>query len=192
MEGRPVARLEPASLAPAISLPAAASLVSNRTLAMAVALGMAVAAGLTTSFLAPRGPTTAANALLVMAIALVLGITGGALVRSRWTVVVLFLAYFLGIEAGRLSVVGPSLDLRLDNPYGIIAFVLTRGVHSLLVLPPLAFGVLAGLAVARRLGWSPTATGHRQPIGSALVGVIAAGLAVAGRLAGFDASGHGA
>ena len=178
MEGRPVARLEPASLAPGISLPGAASLVSNRRLAMAVALGMAVAAGLLTSFLAPRGPTTAANALFVMAIALVLGITGGALVRSRWSVVVLFVVYFLGIEAGRLNVVGPSLDLRLDNPYGIIAFVLTRGVHGLLVLPPLAFGVLAGLAAARRLGWSPSATGRRLPIGSALVGVIAAGLAV--------------
>jgi pimeloyl-ACP methyl ester carboxylesterase len=145
---------------------------------MAVALGMAVAAGLLTSFLAPRGPTTAANALFVMAIALVLGITGGALVRSRWSVVVLFVVYFLGIEAGRLDVVGPSLDLRLDNPYGIIALVLTRGVHGLLVLPPLAFGVLAGLAAARRLGWSPRATGRRLPIGSALIGLLAAGLAV--------------
>ena len=58
MEGRPVARIEPASLAPGISLPGAASLVSNRRLAMAVALGIAVAAGLLTSFVAPRGPTT--------------------------------------------------------------------------------------------------------------------------------------
>ena len=144
---------------------------------MAVALGIAVAAGLLTSFVAPRGPSTAANALFVMAVSLFLGATGGALVRSRWSLVVLFFVYFLGIEAGRLNIVGPSLDLRLDNPYGVIAFVLTRGVHSMLVLPPIAFGVLVGLAVARRLGWSPSVP-RRRPLGSAMVGVIAAALAV--------------
>ena len=148
-------------------------------------------AGILTSFLAPRGPTTAANALFVMAIALVLGIAGGALVRARLSVVVLFVAYFLGIEAGQLDVVGPSLDLRLDNPYGIIAFVLTRGVHGLLVLPPLAFGVLAGLAAARRLA------GHRGLPGAGSDRLRAGRpyrrrVGGPGRLAGFDASGHGA
>ena len=171
-------RLEPASLASGISLPRAASLVSNRRLAIALALGIAAAAGLLTSLVAPRGPTTAVNALFVMAVALFVGATGGALVRSRWSLVVLFVVYFLGIEAGRLNIVGPSLDLRLDNPYGVIALVLTRGIHSILVLPPLAFGVLVGLAVARRLGLSPRAYRRRLPVGSAFVGVLAAALAV--------------
>lgn len=170
--------LESTSLAPGIWLPWAGSLVSNRRLAVAVALGIGVAAGLLTSFVAPRGPTTAANALLVMAVGLLLGTLGGVLVRSRWSLVALFVVYFVGIEAGRLNVVGPSLDLRLDNPYGVIAFVLTRGVHSILVLPPLAFGVLVGLAVARRLRWSPSASRRRLPVGSALVGVIATALVV--------------
>jgi proline iminopeptidase len=173
-----VARLNPASLAPGITLPGTASLIANRRLAVAVALGIAVAAGILTSFVAPRGPTTAANALFVMAVGLLLGIAGGALVRSRWSLVALSVLYVVGIEAGRLNVVGPSLDLRLDNPYGIIAIVLTRGVHGLLVLPPLAFGFLVGLAAARRLAWSPSASRRRLPIGSALVGVIAAALAV--------------
>ena len=185
-------RLEPASLASGISLPRAASLVSNRRLAIALALGIAAAAGLLTSLVAPRGPTTAVNALFVMAVALFVGATGGALVRSRWSLVVLFVVYFLGIEAGRLNIVGPSLDLRLDNPYGIIAFVLTRGIHSILVLPPLAFGVLVGLAVARRLGWSPRAYRRRLPVGSAFVGALGRGAGGPRRLAGFDASGHGA
>ena len=101
-----MARIEPASLAPGISLPGAASLVSNRRLAVAVALGIAVAAGLLTSFVAPRGPTTTANALFVMAVGLLLGTAGGALVRSRWSLAALFVVYFLGIEAGRLDVVG--------------------------------------------------------------------------------------
>jgi pimeloyl-ACP methyl ester carboxylesterase len=161
-----------------MSLPWTASLVSNRRLAVAVAVGIAVAAGLLTALVAPRGPTTTANALFVMAVGLLVGTMGGALVRSRWSVVALLVGYAVGIEAGRLNIVGPSLDLRLDNPYGIIAFVLTRGVHGVLVLPPLAFGVLLGLAVARRLGWSPTAPHRRLPVGSAIVGVIAAALAV--------------
>ncbi len=172
-----MARLEPTSLASGLSLPGTASLVTNRRLAVAVAVGIAVTAGLLTSFVAPRGPTTTANALFVMAVGLLVGTVGGALVRSRWSLVVLFSVYFLGIEAGRLNIVGPSLDLRLDNPYGDIAFVLTRGVHSMVVLPPIAFGVLVGLAVARRLGWSPSVP-RRRPLGSAMVGVIAAALAV--------------
>jgi proline iminopeptidase len=177
MEGSPVARLETTSLASGLSLPGTASIVSNRKLALAVAVGIAVAAGLLTSFVSPRGPTTIANALFVMAVGLLVGTLGGALVRSRWSLVVLFFVYFLGIEAGRLNIVGPSLDLRLDNPYGAIAFVLTRGIHSVLVLPPIAFGILVGLAVGRRLGWSPRVP-RRQPLGSAMVGVIAAALAV--------------
>jgi len=174
-----MARLEPASLVPrTFSLPSPASVVSDRRLAMAVALGAALAAGLLTSVLAPRGPTTAANALFVMAVGLLLGVAGGALVRSRWSLIALFVVYFVGVEAARLDVVGPSLDVRLDNPYGVIAFVLSRGIHALLVLPPLAFGVLVGVASARRLGWSAPTARRRLPLGSAMVGVMAAALAV--------------
>jgi pimeloyl-ACP methyl ester carboxylesterase len=113
-----------------------------------------------------------------MAVGLLLGTVGGALVRSRWSLVALVVVYFVGMEVGRLNVIGPSLDLRLDNPYGIIAFVLTRGVHGVLVFVPLAFGVLAGLAMARRRGWSLHASRRRLPVGSAMVGVIAVALAV--------------
>lgn len=174
-----MAHLEGTSIVPRLlPLTGTASLVSNRRLAVAAALGIAVAAGLVTSFVAPRGPTTTVNALFVMAVGLALGTLGGALVRSRWGLVALFIVYFLGIEAGRLNVVGPSLDLRLDNPYGIIAFILTRGVHAVLVLPPLAFGLLVGLGVARRRGWSASPSRQRLPVGSAMVGVMAAALAV--------------
>ena len=173
-----MARLEPASLAPGISLPKAAALLSNRRLAVAVALGIALAAGLLTSFLAPRGPTTAANALLIMALAVLLGAAGGALARSRWITLGVAAVYFLGTELGRLNIVGPALDVRFDNPYGIIAFVLTRGVHGVLLVPPLVFGVLVGLALARWRGWSPSHTRRSRPVGSVIVGVIAAALAI--------------
>ena len=173
-----MARLEPASTSPTLMLPRAMSLVSDRRLALAVALRMTLAAGLLTTFVAPRGPTTTANALFIMAVALLTGTIGGALARSRWSLVALTVVYFLGIEIGRLSIVAPSLDVRFDNAYGIIAFVLTRGVHALLVVPPLAFGVLLGIAVARRIGWSPAPSRRRLPVGSAAVGVVAAALVV--------------
>ena len=173
-----MARIEPASLAPGSSLPVAASLVSNRRLAVAVALGIALVAGLLTSLLAPRGPTTTANALFVMAVGLLLGTAGGALVRSRWGLAALTVVYVVGIEAARLDVVASSLDVRLDIPYGIVAFVLARGLHLLLALPPLVFGVLIGRAVARRLGWTPSAARRRLPIGSVMTGLVVAGLAI--------------
>jgi proline iminopeptidase len=173
-----MARLEPTALAPGLSLPRTASLVSNRRLAVAVAVGIGVAAGVLTTFVTPRGPTTVANALFVMAVGLGLGAVGGALMRSRWSLLALVVVYFVGIETARLDIVGPSLDVRLDNPYGIIAFVLTRGVHGGLVLPSIAFGMLVGLAMARRRGWAPTARPRRLPIGSAILGVLVAALAV--------------
>jgi proline iminopeptidase len=178
MEGRPVARIEPASLAPGFSPPVAASLVSNGRLAVAVALGIALVAGLVTSLLAPRGPTTTANALFVMAVGLLLGTAGGALVRPRWGLAALSVVYVVGIETARLDVVASSLDVRLDIPYGIVAFVLARGLHLLLALPPLVLGVLMGRALARRLGWTPNAARQRLPIGSLMAGLVVACLAI--------------
>ena len=135
-------------------------------------------AGLLTSLLAPRGPTTTANALFVMAVGLLLGVAGGALVRSRWGLAALTVVYVVGIEAARLDVVASSLDVRLDIPYGIVAFVLARGLHLLLAVPPLVLGVLMGRAVARRLGWTPSTPRQRLPIGSVMTGLVVAGLAI--------------
>ena len=98
--------------------------------------------------------------------------------RSRWGLAALTVVYVVGIEAARLDVVASSLDVRLDIPYGIVAFVLARGLHLLLVLPPLVLGVLMGRALARRLGWTPSAARQRLPIGSAMAGLVVAGLAI--------------
>lgn len=173
-----MARLEPTALAPGLSLSWTASLVSNRRLSVALGLGIGVVAGILTTFVTPRGPTTVATTLFVMAVGLGLGAVGGALMRSRWSLVTLVVVYFVGIESARLNIVGPSLDVRLDNPYGLVAFILTRGIHGVLVLPPMAFGMLVGQAMARRRGWSLSAPRRRLPIGSAILGVLVAALAV--------------
>ena len=150
----------------------------DRRLDLAVALAVALGSGLLTSAIAPRGPSTTAQALLVMAIGLAIGAVGGALTRSRWILVPAAVAYIAGAELGRIDVVAPTLALRLDNAYGIVALVVTRGIHGLLVFLPLAVGVVAGIAIARRIGWMPRPAGSRLPFGSGLLGLATVGLAV--------------
>ncbi len=143
-----------------------------------MALGVALVAGLLTAFLTPRGPTTSANALLLMLLALLAGVAGGTLARSRWILLPLVVVYAAGIELGRLGIVAPTLDVRLDSAYGLIALVITRGFHGLLAFLPMALGVFLGIAAARRAGWSAPTARRRPPVGSGLLAVLVAGLAI--------------
>jgi len=118
------------------------------------------------------------NALFVMAIALVVGVGSGVMARTRWILVPLLVSHVVGVEIVRLDVVAPSLAVRIDNTYGVVALVLTRGVHALLVVPPMSLGVLGGIVIARRLGWLPTKSRGRPAIGTAIAGVAVVSLAV--------------
>jgi proline iminopeptidase len=56
-------------------------------------------------------------------------------------------------EFARLGVDGPSVDtIHLGSTYGIIAFVLGRVVHAVLVLAPMVLGTVCGVWLASRLG----------------------------------------
>ena len=173
-----MARLEPTTISPGLSRPTIGWLTLDGSLPGAAALAISLAAGLLTALVAPRGPTTMANALVVMALGLGVGVFGGALARTRWILLPLAVAHMVGIELGRLDIVGPTLDIRFDNTFGIIAFVLTRGIHGLLVFLPMTLGVLVGIAVARRIGLAPVPARRRRPVGSALVAVATASLAL--------------
>ncbi len=177
-----MARLAPVSVPSRIPFATMIRLADSRLIALALSLFIAVGAGLVSSIVAPRGPTTASNALLVMVLALLVGAFGGLMVRTRWVLLPLVVSLAIGIELGRLEVVGASLDIRLDNTYGIIAFALTRGVHTMLVVPALALGVLVGIATTRRMGWILVPDDRRRaPIGAAILGlgVIALALLIA-------------
>jgi proline iminopeptidase len=152
------------------------ALIEDRRFGIALATAIALGAGLLTSVVAPRGPTTQLNALFVIAIALFVGWLGGALGRSRWALIALLVAQLTGIELGRLDVVGASLDVRLDNSYGVVAFILTRGLHGILVLAATALGMLVGIAFARRIGWSPGGIGRSRPIGTSVLAILVASL----------------
>ena len=109
----------------------------------------------------PRGPVTSGQGLAVIAISLAVGIAAGYVMRSRWAMVLAPLAYIAAYELTRLGIAGASLEgFRLDNVYGIAAFVAGRGFHGLLALLPMAVGVGIGLALAReRRGWALLPTG---------------------------------
>jgi proline iminopeptidase len=157
------------------SLPAA-TILADRRVAIGLAVAGAIGAGLLSSVIAPRGPSTTTNTLALMALALLVGVTGGYLARTRWILVPMAVAVLIGVELGRMDVVGATLDIRLDSAYGIIALVITRGVHGLLTVVPMAFGVLLGIGLARRSFTAPGATSGGRPVGTALVGLGTLGL----------------
>lgn len=145
---------------------------------VAAATGVALAAGWMSSLVMPRGPVTAFHGIVVIALGLLVGAVAGALRPTRWILVPALLGLALGVEAGRLGVVAPSLAVRFDTPYGIIAFALTRGVHALLLIPSTALGVLAGITIARRSGRTQAPGQKHRSVGTSLLALIVAGLAL--------------
>jgi len=146
---------------------------ASRLLAFGASAVIAIAAGLVTDTFAARGPVDTGDGLAVMALALGVGIAGGALTHTRWSVVLLLIGYIVGVELGRRSLVAPTLAIRFDTTYGIIAFVLTRGIHLVLAALPLTAGVLLGRSIAARADREQPAS-SRPSIG----GMLAAGLTI--------------
>jgi proline iminopeptidase len=142
-----------------------------------LAIGIALLAGLLADAIAPRGPVTTAQGLGVMAIALLAGLAGGCLARTRWVLVPQLLAWMFAVEFGRRGLAVPSLEVRFDNVYGITAFVITRGIDGILLLFPMTTGVLLGRGLGRRLVGTTASSRHR-PVGTVLVGAMSVALAV--------------
>ena len=143
----------------------------------AIALSLAAVTGVVVAVVAPLGPTTSGEALLVMAASAIVGSVGGRLVGSRWILVPLLLVTIIAIELTRRDVGVPTVGPpRLDTPYGILALLLTRGVHGLLMVLPMALGVIVGRSFAPRQARSTTDRSTHRPIGSWLVGLAVIGL----------------
>jgi pimeloyl-ACP methyl ester carboxylesterase len=146
-------------------------------LGMGLAVLIALLAGLLADAIAPRGPVTTVQGLAVMAIALLAGLAGGFLARTRWVLIPQLIAYAVAVEVGRSSLAVPSLEVRLDNVYGIIAFVITRGVDGILLLLPMTTGVLLGRGLGHRLVGTIRSS-RRPPVGTVLVGAMTVALVV--------------
>ena len=122
-------------------------------------IGLAAGAGLISAWLTPRGPVATPEALVSMAMAVALGVAAGLVLGSRWSILLAPVVFMIVYELARLGVNGPTVDgIHLGSTYGIIAFVLGRGLHGLLVLVPMALGARYGVELAARLGRDSTAT----------------------------------
>jgi len=155
---------------------------SNRLAGFLVAAGLAAASALVAAWVTPRGPITASQALGSIAFALFVGMGSGLVTGSRWTMLLTPIVFIAVFESGRLSVAGPTVDgIQLGSIYGVLAFVLGRGLHGVLVLLPMALGARYGVEAASRLGRtrSPRLRLGWVPTGAVTVAVLALVIAIA-------------
>lgn len=118
----------------------------DRWLSLVITIGATALVGLVTALTMPRGPATAAQALVVMGSSLVVGLLAGLIMRRHWAILLAPAAYIVTVEWTRLNVVGPTVDaIRLDNTFSILAFFLGRGFHGLVGLLPMVLGVEIGI-----------------------------------------------
>jgi pimeloyl-ACP methyl ester carboxylesterase len=140
------------------------------------AVALATGFGLISAWLTPRGPITTSEALISMGAALVIGVGAGLVLGNRWSILVTPVVFAIVFEFARLGVEGPTVDaINLSGLYGIIAFVLGRVVHGLLVLTPLALGSVYGVWLAGRLG--NTTAVMMGGLGWTLTGVVTLAIA---------------
>ena len=148
--------------------------------------GLLVAAGLAAVFafvgavLTPRGPVTTADALGSLLVAMVIGLGAGLAMGNRWSLLVAPMVYALVFELARLGATGPTIDaIHLDSTLGVIAFIVGRVAHGILVFVPMMTGALYGAWIHGRLTHEGS-FGVGSWIITALLtlGVLAIGLAV--------------
>lgn len=121
--------------------------------ALALVVVLATAFALLSAWLTPRGPVTTGEALTSMALALSVGVGAGLITGSRWSLLVAPVVFAIVFELARIGTVGPTVDeISVGSFLGMVALILGRGVHGLLVLAPMALGATYGVWLARRLG----------------------------------------
>ncbi|MFZ1283014.1 MAG: alpha/beta fold hydrolase [Propionicimonas sp.] len=125
---------------------------------IAGAVGIGLTSGLIAALLMPRGPVTAAQAIVLLILSLATGLAAGAVLRSRWAMLLAPVVHLAAFELGRLGASGPTVDgIHLDSTYGVLGFIVGRGAYVLLIVPPMLLGVAWGNGLA--------ATGNRTGIG---------------------------
>jgi proline iminopeptidase len=112
----------------------------------------------------PRGPATAAQALIAMASSLIVGSVAGFILRSRWAMLITPLVYIIAVEVGRWGIAGPTVDApHLNEPFGVLALILGRGFHGLVGVLPLVVGSAWGVAIAQRNQLNGSTRPGRKP-----------------------------
>lgn len=127
--------------------------VADRRGRAGVAAAVAALYAMVAGWWTPRGPVTVVEALAAMLLGLVVGLAAGAVLRSRWAMVLAPVVFVAVFEVVRWGAVGPTVDgLHPGSVYGVIALVAGRGFHGLLTLAPMVLGAALGAGWARRRG----------------------------------------
>ena len=129
----------------------------------ALAFAAGAATGIAAGMLMPRGPVTTGQALALLLGCLAFGGAAGWVTRARRAILLVPAVHSLFFELVRVGASGPTVDLpRFDDAFGVLAFLVGRGVYAVLGLLPLAVGAWLGADVSRRLAgeavsWLPPA-----------------------------------
>ncbi|MDZ7844651.1 MAG: alpha/beta hydrolase [Anaerolineales bacterium] len=155
---------------------------SSQTARLIIGMLLSVFCGIGITQAFPRGPVTTSQALLVMGTALLVGGLMGLMTGSRWMMLVGPVFYLLAVELGRPPVMGPTVEaVRLDETYGILAFILGKVLPGILSLLPMILGTRLGL-ILRRAMVEPESvkliTGTGPAISLGVLVVLVGGLAV--------------
>lgn len=118
----------------------------------AAATAVAGLIGVAVGLIMPRGPVDSPQALLLLLLSFAGGVAAGFIMRAGWAALVAPLAMLAVFEFVRRGERGPSVDgLHFDSAFGILGFLIGRGVFVLVALLPMALGTGYGLWLARRL-----------------------------------------
>jgi pimeloyl-ACP methyl ester carboxylesterase len=154
---------------------------SDRRIGWAVAAAIAIGAGSFSAWLTPRGPVTTTGALVSVAAAGLVGVAAGLATGSRWSLLVAPVVFVSVFELARLGVDGATVDaIHLGSTYGIIALILGRLLHGVLVLAPMILGCVYGVWLAARLGRKTSTRGGA--VGWTLAGLATVALVVVAAL----------
>jgi len=139
----------------------------DRRLGLGVAVAVAVAAAwaAVAGWWTPRGPISGAEGLVTITVSLLVGGAAGLATRSRWSMLLVPAVFVLVFELVRSRAAGPTVDGLHFSTYGIMAFVVGRGVHGLLALVPMVLGAALGAGLARRLGAEQVRAHGRARVG---------------------------
>ena len=155
----------------------------DREVSFAVAAAIALATGLFFIAVMPRGPVTPTQAVLALFLGLVAGFAAGLVTKSRLAMLLAPAICIIVIEISWLGLKGPTVGTpRLDDTFGIIAFLTGRGLYFVMFLLPMILGGSLGAWLGRRLSHQSPRPGLVRAIGrwtpTVLIAIFLAGIAL--------------
>jgi proline iminopeptidase len=116
----------------------------------AVGLLPALVWGVVAAFWRPRGPIFPYEALVIIAVSVVVGVVAGRVYRSRAAIVWAPVLFAAAGEVTRVGFSGPTVDYPRATYLGVLALVVGRGLYALLTLLPMGVGAAYGAGSRRQ------------------------------------------